>query len=53
MKLASNMNQKVKLTSILKPYIMPVTISSIIILIYAFIRYMELGSFKTVGENTY
>ena len=41
---------KVKLTSILKPYIMPVTISSIIILIYAFIRYMELGSFKTVGK---
>lgn len=41
---------RVKLTSILKPYIMPVTISAIIILIYAFIRYMELGSFKTVGK---
>ena len=41
---------KVKLTSILKPYIMPVTISTIIILIYAFIRYMELGSLKTVGK---
>ena len=35
---------------ILKPYIMPVTINTIIILIYAFIRYMELGSLKTVGK---
>ena len=41
---------KVKLTSILKPYIMPVAITTIIILIYAFIRYMELGSIKTVGK---
>lgn len=39
-----------KLTSILKPYIMPVAISTIIILIYAFIRYMKLGSFKTIGK---
>lgn len=41
---------RVKLTSILKPYFMPVVISVIVILIYAFIRYIELGGFKTVGK---
>ena len=45
-----NYEPKVKLTSILKPYIMPVVITTVIILIYAFIRYMELGSFKTVEK---
>ena len=29
---------------------MPVAITTIIILIYAFIRYIELGSLKTVGK---
>lgn len=41
---------RVKLTSMLKPYIMPIIISAITILIYAFIRYSELGSLKTIAK---
>ena len=41
---------KLKLTSILKAYIIPSVITTVIILIYAFIRYMKLGGFKTMGK---
>ena len=41
---------KLKLTSILKPYIIPSVITTVIILIYAFIRYMKLGSFRIIGK---
>lgn len=41
---------RIRLTSILKQYIMPIIISTITILIYAFIRYSELGSFKTIAK---
>jgi len=43
-------NPKIKLSSILKPYIMPVTISIAIILVYVGIRYKKLGMMKTIGS---
>lgn len=43
-------NPKVKLSSILKPYIIPVAISIIIILIYVMVRYRELGIWKTFAH---
>lgn len=39
---------KVKLSSILKPYLVPVGISAIIILIFVGIRYKKLGTTKTI-----
>ena len=41
-------NPKIKLSSILKPYIMPIVISLVIILVYVSIRYKKLGSIKTL-----
>lgn len=41
-------NPKIKLSSIIKPYILPIVISAIIILAYAIIRYKKLGIFKTM-----
>ena len=41
-------NPKIKLSSILKPYIMPIVISLVIILIYVAIRYRKLGVLKTI-----
>lgn len=41
-------NPKVKLSSILKPYLVPVGISAIIILIFVGIRYKKLGTTKTI-----
>lgn len=55
-------NPKVKLSSIMKPYILPIAISAIIIIVYAVIRYKKLGMLKIavsylvyplVGEATY
>lgn len=39
---------KIKLSSILKPYIVPLAISSLAILIYAMIRFRKIGIFRTV-----
>lgn len=41
-------NPKVRLSSILKPYLVPVGISAIIILIFVRIRYKKLGATKTI-----
>ena len=55
-------NPKVKLSSIIKPYIAPIAISMLIIMLYAVIRYKKLGMIQTaltyfiytfVGEATY
>lgn len=43
-------NPKTKLSSILKPYIAPVAISTIIILVYVAIRYKKLGMAATVAS---
>lgn len=43
-------NPKVKLSSILKPYIVPVVISAVIILVYVAIRYKKLGILPTVAN---
>ncbi len=40
---------KIKLSSILAPYIVPLMISSIIILIYIIVRYRKIGIIKTVA----
>lgn len=40
-------NPKVKLSSIIKPYIAPIAISAIIILVYVIVRYRKLGIIKT------
>lgn len=40
-------NPKIRLSSILKPYIMPVAISMVIIMIFVGIRYKKFGMFKT------
>lgn len=41
-------NPKIKLSSILKPYIAPIAISVVIILVYVAIRYRKLGVIKTI-----
>lgn len=41
-------NPKIKLSSVIKPYIVPITVSIIIILIYVAIRYKKLGIFKII-----
>ena len=40
-------NPKVKLSSIIKPYIAPIAISAVIILVYVIARYRKLGIIKT------
>ena len=40
---------KIKLSSILKPYIIPLSISSIIIIAYVMIRFRKLGILKTIS----
>lgn len=40
-------NPKVKLSSIIKPYIAPIAISAVIILFYVIVRYRKLGIIKT------
>ena len=41
-------NPKIKLSSILKPYILPIIISTVIILVYSIIRYKKLGITKVI-----
>lgn len=41
-------NPKAKLSSIIKPYIAPVAISVVLILVYVAIRYKKLGTMQTV-----
>ena len=43
-------NPKIRLSSILKPYILPVGISMIIILIFVGIRYKNIGTAKTAAS---
>lgn len=48
--IAISHNPKTKLSSILKPYIVPIAISVIIILVYVLIRYRKLGALKTLAS---
>ena len=41
-------NSKIRLSSIIKPYILPIAISTLIILVFAGIRYRKLGILKIV-----
>ena len=41
-------NPKIRLSSIIKPYILPIAISTLIILVFAGIRYRKLGILKIV-----
>ena len=41
-------NPKIRLSSIIKPYILPIAISTVIILVFAGIRYRKLGILKIV-----
>ena len=41
---------KIRLSSILNPYIMPLTISTIAVLVYAMIRFRKLGALKTLAS---
>lgn len=43
-------NPKIKLSNILKPYIAPVAISAVIILVYVAVRYKKLGIFRTIAN---
>ena len=43
-------NPKIRLSSILKPYILPIAISVGIILVYVLIRYRKLGALKTIAN---
>lgn len=43
-------NPKIKLSSILKPYAVPVAISAVIILAYVAIRYKKLGIIKVIAS---
>ncbi len=43
-------NPKHKLIDIVKPYILPVAISMVIILIYVVVRYRKLGVWKSIGS---
>lgn len=40
---------KIKLSSILMPYLLPLAISMIVILVYVLIRFRKIGIFKTLG----
>ena len=41
---------KIRLSSILNPYIMPLAISTIAVLVYAMIRFRKLGALKTLAS---
>lgn len=41
-------NSKIKLSSIIKPYIVPIAISALVILVYVIVRYRKLGILKTI-----
>ncbi len=41
-------NSKIKLSSIIKPYIIPIAISALVILVYVIVRYRKLGILKTI-----
>lgn len=41
-------NSKIKLSSIIKPYIVPIAISVLVILVYVIVRYRKLGILKTI-----
>ncbi len=43
-------NPKAKLSSIIKPYIVPIAISAVLILVYVAIRYKKLGILPTVAN---
>lgn len=43
-------NPKVRLSSLITPYILTLTISLVVILIFVAIRYRKLGALKTVGQ---
>lgn len=43
-------NPKVRLSSLIKPYAVTLTVSMIIILVYAAIRYRKIGALKTVAK---
>lgn len=43
-------NPKIKLSSIITPYIMPIGIATLIILVYVAIVYRKLGVFKVLGN---
>ncbi len=40
---------KIKISSLLIPYIMPLTISTVVVLVYVAIRFRKLGILKTLG----
>lgn len=41
-------NSKIKLSSIIKPYIVPIAISALVILVYVIVRYRKQGILKTI-----
>ncbi len=41
-------NSKIKLSSIVKPYIVPIAISALVILVYVIVRYRKLGILKII-----
>lgn len=41
-------NPKIKLSSIVKPYIVPIAISALVILVYVIVRYRKLGILKII-----
>lgn len=41
-------NSKIKLSNIIKPYIVPIAISVLVILVYVIVRYRKLGILKTI-----
>ena len=43
-------NPKVKLMDLISPYIWPVCICTLLVFIYAMVRYRKLGSFRTLGK---
>lgn len=43
-------NPKIKLSSIIKPYILPMAIGTVLVLIFVAIRYRKLGSWKTLAS---
>ena len=43
-------NPKIKLSSIIKPYILPMAIGTVLVLIFVAIRYHKLGSWKTLAS---
>ncbi len=43
-------NPKIRLSSLVQPYILPIAISAVIILLFVAIRYKKIGSFKTMAN---